>query len=420
MEREGWDLERLRSEAQHSRYRDLALGLISGVAQFSYISLTELTEHFGSDSATAFWSLFSIGRGEMGELTYPTEMNLAEQRSLYRVDHDRAMCPLANQLFLAVLTRYESHLAAGTARESFFRRRDKILEQEVELHFRSLLGSAGVFFPSVFETPHQQYEHDLVIRVGRTVLVVEAKASPPVEPFRDPDRAFTRIRQAFRSERGIQGAFNQARRLWSRWAAGERVRLFNRDGHLACEFDSTNVNEVFIICVTRDNFGVLATDLSLLLEKGEGEPYPWCVNVVDAEAIADAWSYFSWDSSQFLDFLRQRVGLHGRVMSSDELEVVGFFVAHGGLHWIADSPGDRIELNPNYSNVFDRIYRARMGGPPVRYEPTKPFLSDFRESLRQGKPVPVQPKAHRTARKQGRNEPCACGSGRKYKRCCGR
>ena len=48
------------------------------------------------------------------------------------------MCPLANQLFLAVLTRYESPLAAGTARDSFFRRRDKILEQEVELHFRSL------------------------------------------------------------------------------------------------------------------------------------------------------------------------------------------------------------------------------------------------------------------------------------------
>jgi hypothetical protein len=327
---------------------------------------------------------------------------------------------LANQLFLAVLTRYESHLAAGTARESFFRRRDKILEQEVELHFRSLLGSAGVFFPSVFETPHQQYEHDLVVRLGRTVLVVEAKASPPVEPFRDPDLAFTRIQRAFRSERGIQSAFNQARRIWNRWAAGDRVRLFDRDGKVACEFDSTDVDEVFIVCATRDNFGLLATDLSLLLEKLDQEPYPWCVNVLDAEAIADAWHYFKWGSSRFLEFLRQRVELHGRLMSFDELEVVGFFIAHGGLHWIVDSPGDCIELNPNYSNVFDRIYRARMGGPPVRYEPSEPFMSDLRESLRQGKPVPVQPKSRRTVKKQGRNEPCSCGSGRKYKRCCGR
>lgn len=128
--REGWNLERLRAETQQSRYRDLALGLFSGIAQFSYVSLTELTEHFGSELATAFWSVFSIARGEIGALTYPTELNLAEQRSLYRVDNNRAMGPLANQLFLAVLTRYENHLASGTARESFFRRRDKILEQE--------------------------------------------------------------------------------------------------------------------------------------------------------------------------------------------------------------------------------------------------------------------------------------------------
>lgn len=48
VEREGWDLERLRSEAQHPRYLDLVLELFSGIAQFSYISLAELTEHFGS------------------------------------------------------------------------------------------------------------------------------------------------------------------------------------------------------------------------------------------------------------------------------------------------------------------------------------------------------------------------------------
>jgi preprotein translocase subunit SecA len=32
-----------------------------------------------------------------------------------------------------------------------------------------------------------------------------------------------------------------------------------------------------------------------------------------------------------------------------------------------------------------------------------------------GKPAPVR----REGRKIGRNEPCPCGSGKKYKRCCG-
>lgn len=51
------------------------------------------------------------------------------------------------------------------------------------------------------------------MRLGRTVIVVEAKASPPVEPFRDPDRAFVRVRHAFRSDRGIEHAFEQGRRI---------------------------------------------------------------------------------------------------------------------------------------------------------------------------------------------------------------
>ena len=34
--------------------------------------------------------------------------------------------------------------------------------------------------------------------------------------------------------------------------------------------------------------------------------------------------------------------------------------------------------------------------------------------------VRLTSKARRTARKTGRNDPCPCGSGKKYKRCCGR
>ncbi|MCA9667855.1 MAG: YchJ family protein [Myxococcales bacterium] len=40
------------------------------------------------------------------------------------------------------------------------------------------------------------------------------------------------------------------------------------------------------------------------------------------------------------------------------------------------------------------------------------------ESASDAEPAPVQP-SRRAASKVGRNEPCPCGSGRKFKRCCG-
>src|SRR2546425_408504 len=171
-ERERWDMERLRSEAQAPTYRDLAFELLSGIRDLPFVSLTDLNERFGYDAATAFWNLFSAKRGEIPALTYPTEANPAEERSLYRIDDGRAMCPLANQLFLAVLNRYERHLSSGESREDFFNKRDATLEQEGEASFRLLLGSAASLFPRVFETASQQYDHDLVIRVGRAVLAV--------------------------------------------------------------------------------------------------------------------------------------------------------------------------------------------------------------------------------------------------------
>ncbi len=409
--REGWNIERLREEAQDPAYRNVAMELWDGIAQLPCVTLRDLTVQFGTELASAFWRRFSIGRGEIDHLTYPTDFNLAEEKSLYRIDEEHAMCPLANQLFLSVLVGFERRLAAGTYRASFFKKRDALLEGEVEGIFRRLIGPAGAFFPSVFETDNAQWEHDLVIRIGRAVLLVEAKASPPIEPFRDPDRAFARITNFFRSDRGVQHAFNQGQRLWKRWATHERVVLYDKDGRLAYGFDFTEVDEVFIVCATRDNFGDLAVDLSLLLEKDPEDPYPWCVNVIDADAIACAWEYFGWDAARFLSFLRERVRLHGRVISSDELEVVGFFINHGGLHWLVESSaGDRVALGSTDSDVFDRIYEARRGGPPVLYEPSRPDFVDLRETLTQGRPVRIDSSAR--PGEQVRNSPCACGSGK--------
>lgn len=405
--RERWDNERIWAEAQAPPYQDLALELLSRMRALGSVSLAHLKEQFGADSATAFWNLFAIRRGNGPELTYPTEANLAEERSLYIIEDERAMCPVANQVFLAILSRYERHLASGNRRESFFRKRDTALEQEVEASFRSLLEPGAKFLAGVFETADQQYEHDLIVRLDRLVLIIEAKASPPVEPFRDPDRAFVRIRDAFKSDRGIQRAFDQGVRLWRRWAGGDHVQLYDALGRLAYEFSRTDVDEVFLICATRDNFGVLAIDLSLLLEKGLRDPYPWCVNVLDLDAIVDAWKYFGWGASRFLDLLRQRIMLHGRVMCSDELEIVGFFIRHGGLHWLVEAKTDHIFLPPTYSDVFDKIYLARMGGAPVIYEPHKPHMSDLRVSLRQGKLVPVGSEEDGRYKKD-RDGPCTC------------
>lgn len=65
--------------------------------------------------------------------------------------------------------------------------------------------------------------------------------------------------------------------------------------------------------MTRDIFGALATNLALLLEKDAADSYPW------------------WGPTEFRKYLEQRIVLHGKVFSDDELDYAGYFIRHGSF-----------------------------------------------------------------------------------------
>ena len=70
----------------------------------------------------------------------------------------------------------------------------------------------------------------------------------------------------------------------------------------------------------------------------------------------------------------------------------------------------RLAMDPQNTFVDDTAHE--MAGWPCFQKPQRPAKTSVIEQF--GKPAPV-----RSGSKVGRNEPCPCGSGRKYKKCCG-
>jgi hypothetical protein len=164
-------------------------------------------------------------------------------------------------------------------------------------------------------------------------------------------------------------------------------------------------------------YAPLATDLSVLLCKEESEPFPWVIDIFDLEAFFDAWNYFNWKPCKFCEYLNQREKLQGTIVSSDELELAGYFIRHGTFKEITGTKARKIVLDSSYSDVFDEIYRTKYGGEEVKYQPKKPFMTDSREMMREvtkGKDLKEE-----MYPKLGVNALCFCNSGRKYKRCHG-
>jgi preprotein translocase subunit SecA len=65
------------------------------------------------------------------------------------------------------------------------------------------------------------------------------------------------------------------------------------------------------------------------------------------------------------------------------------------------------------------LFRIQLAEPQSLQEMKKSQDQELIYSGGEGAPVKKQPK-RREEKKIGRNDPCPCGSGKKYKKCCGR
>lgn len=426
----GWNLEEMRKVALTSEYKTLMDEVFSSLRRQLKIRFEDLRSKFGDEMSSKFLGLFSTRRGEVSDFTYLTERNPAEYKPIIDLGDGSGMVTSYHTLLAAILKVGEEALLRCGRRESYLKKRDQILEDEVTEAAGRLFGSECRKVSGAYESDSLQHEHDLVLIWRDKLFVFEAKASPPVEPFRDPERAYERISRHFASSQGIQKAFEQANRIRRMWKAGQRIRLFDKRRKCILDVSSDAISDVYCVCVSRDNYGPLATDLTLLLEKDKDDQFPWAVNIVDFINVVDAWGYFKWGPERLCDYLDDRLALHGRISTDDELDIVGFFIEHGSLWYIQEADAGRVFLNPTYSEVFEKLFRARHGGPAVEYEPHAPHFSELsldslaraaqeRGSGQKKRVTSRQQPIRRVGRKVGRNEPCPCGSGKKFKRCCG-
>lgn len=250
---------------------------------------------------------------------------------------------------------------------------------------------------------------------GANVYIVEAKASPPKEPLRDPLKAALRIRDHFRGRNGIQKAYDQANALRARLLNSASSPLYDKKGNLLTELHREQIENIYCICVTRDDFGPVATNLALMLEKDPDVPYPWVVCVTDLEYLVDAIVHLGQSVETLDTYLAQRPLLHGKVMGTDELEYFGAFLRHGGLHDYIAAQADFIPMDITESDILDDIHKCIQNGEPyeLNVEPANLVPLDRRKVLgfnqtarRQSNAMKKEKKARqkrgRAARKQNR------------------
>lgn len=262
-------------------------------------------------------------------------------------------------------------------------------------YFKTIFGEEAEYHISVCEERGTK-EHDIVIEYHDFILIAEVKASKVREPFFNPEKAYTRIKDHFNSDSGIGGAYEQAITLKKLFDGKKDVVLYENHNTKFVITDASK-RKILPIVLTLNQFGGLAVNTSRLLEREENQPYPWVCNAHDFENIIEILKYLKKTSKDFVDYIVWRIENHLNVLSADELDIIeGYFLDPQIKRIIEQGP---VFFPPNGPSLIDKIYFEKHGVP---YE--HPAI----------KTTPVNYKK----KKVGRNEPCPCGSGKKFKRCC--
>lgn len=336
------------------------------------IDLKEIKEGLGDEITNCLLEQFTTIRGDAEEFTYITDQNSIVDKPLLSLNGNQIYFLINNSYYQAIINNIESELSKGKGSQQYFKSRDKRLEEKTTEQFCRLFPEDALVIESAFETSDSHHEHDLVIAHGKYLYIIEAKASPPREPLREPSKAYLRIKDHFKSKSGIQNAYDQANKLRKRIIENESINLYDQKGNVLININRSDYDEIFCICVTRDDFGALATSLNLLLEKEHNEAYPWVISIASLECLVDGWKHLSLDHECFTKFLIQRSVVHGKVFGMDELEYAGAFINYNGLDDFINANADLIPLDFSESNVFDKIYFAEKSGEIYEHTHTEP------------------------------------------------
>lgn len=360
------------------------------------IKASLILESFGIKKGKRLLEIFGLHR-QSRDFSYYNGKNPFAKQPLCWIDEGENLFIVHPQFLLDAIYNYVTEVLEQP-QNIFADKYKKVKAETVEIqflkYFKDIFGDDAYYHTSVCEERGTK-EHDILVEFHDYILIAEVKASKVREPFFNPEKAYKRIQDHFNSDTGIGGGFKQAIIL-KKFIEGKKDVILFENKNKKFLIENSSEKTILPIVLTLNQFGGLAVNMTLLLEKDEEQPYPWVCNWHDFENIIEILWYLNKTAQDFIDYLIWRIENHPNILSSDELDVIeGYFLNPQLKKNIKKSA---VFFPPNGPSLIDKIYFEKKGVP---YEHPA-----------------IKPITNKKKKKPGRNDPCPCGSGKKFKICC--
>ena len=321
------------------------------------VNESDLFNNLGKDLVSKFISLFCIIQRET-DYRYFTQQNIMDDSPLLKVNGN-IHCGFFTVLLDSIYYFLYREIEKTNKKDNFYlNRHDSSVKQTLNL-FKAIMKEEADYYQSIYENNDSSNEHDILIIFKRHLVIIEIKTSKIKEPRRNPEKAYQIIEQEFKKENGIQGGYNQAYRLKKKILDNEVTNVYNKEGEEIYEINRGSIDRIFLIIITADQFGLIASNLSLMLQKEISEPFPLCMNLFDLENLIEGFIDLNFDGQKFIDYLQFREKFHKIMFASDELEIAGSFIDGNNYDDLINEENVSIFFTPDMAKIFDDLYAKR-------------------------------------------------------------
>jgi len=247
-----------------------------------------------------------------------------------------------------------------------------------------------------FDIRKQLLEYDNVLNVQRDVIYKQRRQVLEGENLKES--IFEMIRSLIEEAVKLYTSNSPHAEEWDIEGLSEHL------GHLFLPSGTLTISDEDKESLTREEFTERLTDMAYALynkreqEMGE-ETMRELERVIMLKVVDQKWM----DHLDDMDRLRDGIGLraYGQRDPLVEYKIEAYDMFQQMIHSIQE-------------DVVSLLYHVKVERPPQREQVAKPLTASHGDD--DSKPKTVK----RACKKIGRNDPCPCGSGKKYKECCGK
>lgn len=303
-----------------------------------------------------FLTNFSIlpSKGINSELTNIGKYNVFCSHPILKLDKERYFIPLTYMLFQAV---YESPfywmINDNKYKNIVAENRGKVGEEIVFDQLINVFGENNIFrgVKIVTKKGFEVTDIDVLCVLGNKALSIQIKSKGLTLLSRQGDEL--QLQKDFQN--AIQDAYKQG--LIAREKIIKRdAKFFTLDGKEIILSDQ--IDEIYLMCVTTENYPALSYISHIMLDKNENDPFPLCLTIFDLELII----HYLLKPVDLLYYIRQRINLMDYFIAHEEMTFLGYHLDQK-LWKIPNA--DIVSIDGNFAQLIDRNYYPLKAGIKV-------------------------------------------------------